>query len=529
MKRTGHSTFIQKYFLTTAIIILSHLLPTGSVLSDVSLPGIFGDGMVLQQGMKIPVWGKADPREKVTVSINGRTKSTKTKGDGTWMVKMKKMNAGGPYEMEVSGTNEIRFTDVMIGEVWVCSGQSNMNFRIRNLGDIPGQLGDADTPEIRMVTINTQKHEQPQDDFIREKPAWIPCSSQDVGNFSAVAYFFGRDIHQELGVAVGLINASWGGTQAESWTPFEEIKSHPELNPIIHRWEELIVKYPETNARYEKEFAEWKKLQSAGKIGSKRPYAPPGSSRADLPGGIYNAMIHPLIPYGMKGVIWYQGESNSQRGYQYRTLFKTMIRSWREKWGQGTFPFLFVQLSNWETDTNPYTPKDGGNWPELREAQFIALELPKTAMAVTIDLGEKADIHPKNKWDVGCRLALAALHIAYGGKAEYSGPLYYSMKIKNDSVMLRFHHADGLTVKGGPLKGFEIAGDDRTFHAADARIEGNCVIVSGNNVKEPKAVRYAWDDYPQCNLYNSAGLPASPFRTDDWPRETEGRVLPFDW
>jgi sialate O-acetylesterase len=524
-----HRTLSRNHALAAAIIIISILFSSGSALSDVTLPGIFGDGMVLQRDMKIPVWGNADPGEMVTVTLGGRSRRVKTEGDGTWMVRLKKMNAGGPYEMAVTGANEIRFGDVMIGEVWVCAGQSNMNYRIGNLGDISERLADADNPWIRMISVDRKKHTEPQFDFIGENAGWIACTPETVKGFSAVAYFFGRDLSRELDVPIGLINASWGGSQAEMWTPFEEIAANPALSPIIDRWEELHEDYPRAKAEYDKAFEAWKKSQTDGKPVTKRPWAPPGSTRNNFPGGIYNAMLHPVIPYGIKGAIWYQGESNSQRGFQYRALFKTMITSWRDKWGQGTFPFLFVQLANWETDTNPYSPKDGGHWPELREAQLMALELPRTAMTVAIDLGEETDIHPKNKWDVGRRLALGAMNIAYGSKSEYSGPLYRSVKFKKNIAVVRFRHDDGLTAKGGTLEGFEIAGADKVFHPAEALVDGNSVIVSGADVSAPEAVRYAWDDYPRCNLYNSAGLPASPFRTDDWPRETEEFLKPYFW
>ncbi len=529
MTRHTRTEQYRKSHCIAALILLPLLIFSQAALSDVTLPGIFGNSMVLQRDMEIPVWGKADPGEEVTVTLDGVTRSVNADVDGKWMVRLPKMNAGGPYRMTVRGKNTFTFGDVMIGEVWLCAGQSNMAYRVGNLEDVSVKLADSDNPLIRMFTIERSRHEQPQDDILNDAPEWVVCTSKTVMNFSAVAYFFGRDIQRELNVPVGLINSSWGGTQAEMWTPREEIKDDPALRPMIGRWEELVAAYPEDMKQYETEIAAWKKAQAEGRTDMKRPYPPPGASRAESPGGIYNAMIHPLIPYGIKGAVWYQGESNSQRGYQYRTLLKTMIRSWRDKWGQGTFPFLIVQLANWETDTNPYTPKDGGNWPELREAQLMALELPNTALTVTIDLGEEADIHPKNKWDVGYRLALSALNIAYGYDIEYSGPLYRSVSFKKNTALVTFSHESGFSARGSQLKGFEIAGADRVYHPAEARIKGNAVIVTSPDVPEPKAVRYAWDDYPLCNLYNTAGLPASPFRTDNWERETQHILRPYFW
>ena len=358
---------------TSVLLVLSLLFVHGTTAqSEVSLPGIFNDGMVLQRGIKAPVWGKADPGEKVTVIIDGRSKSTKTAHDGSWSLKLGKLKAGGPFEMTVSGTNTITYSDVMIGDVWLCSGQSNMQFSVEQMGARASDAGSADFPAIRMIKIPRDRNESPQEDFLKGKAEWIQSSSESVGKFSAVAYFFGRELHTELDVPIGLINASWGGTQAEDWTPYGEIESNPQLSPIIGRWEEMIADYPRAKADFDKKNAEWKKAQSEGRTDVPRPWAPKGASRNELPGGIYNAKLHPVIPYGIKGAVWYQGESNTQRGYQYRTLLKTLMTSWRDKWGQGDFPFIVVQLANWETDTNPYSPKDGGFWPELREAQLMA-------------------------------------------------------------------------------------------------------------------------------------------------------------
>jgi len=338
-----------------------------------------------------------------------------------------------------------------------------------------------------------------------------------------VAYFFGRELHKELNVPVGLIHTSWGGTPAEAWTRREVLEADADFAPILKRYDDAVAKYPQAMEQYKQKLAEWKqaveKAKAEGKKPPRRPRAPFGPGNPHAPAGLYNAMIAPLIPYGIQGAIWYQGESNAGRAYQYRTLFPAMIKNWRDDWGRGKFSFLFVQLANFmKTKPEP----DESAWAELREAQSMTLALPNTGMAVIIDIGDAVDIHPKNKQDVGKRLALWPLAGIYGKKLVYSGPIYKSMKADGNSIILSFDHAGGgLVAKGdGQLKGFSIAGADRKFVWADAKIEGNTVVVSSEKVSDPVAVRYAWADNPVCNLYNKEGLPATPFRTDDWPGVT---------
>ncbi len=513
-----------------AVMLFAALVCCGAAaFAEVSLPGIFADHMVLQRGMEAPVWGAASPGERVTVTIGGAAKSATADPGGKWSLRLDPMEAGGPYEMTVAGADgALRFADVMVGDVWLCSGQSNMQFTIGRMGG-GGDIGDTRLPAVRMVTIRRERSETPLDDFPGGVQEWVVCSPETAADLSAAAFFFGRDLHGEFGVPVGLINASRGGTQAEDWTPRGTLGAHPLLSPILVRREEMLADYPRARAEFERRNEAWKKAEAEGRTDVERPWAPRGASRSDFPSVIYNAVIHPMIPFGIRGAVWYQGESNTQRGYQYRTLLKAMIRSWRDAWGQGTFPFIVIQLANWETDTNPYSPKDGGFWPDLREAQLMALDLPNTALAVTIDLGERDDIHPKNKRDVGLRAALAAKRLAHGLDIEHSGPLFSSLDIRGGTAVVSFSHASGLTARGGGPRGFEIAGADRMWHTARASIEGGTVILSSPDVPHPHAVRYAWDDFPDCSLYNAAGLPASPFRTDDWPRVTQGNLRPFDW
>jgi sialate O-acetylesterase len=324
-------------------------------------------------------------------------------------------------------------------------------------------------------------------------------------------------------VPIGLIHTSWGGTPSEAWTRREILEKEPDAAPILERHDEAVAKYPEAKKEYEQKVEEWKKTaeqaKSENKPAPQRPWPPLGPGHSHSPSGLYNAMLAPLIPYGIKGAIWYQGETNAGRAYQYRKLFPAMIKNWRNDWGQGDFPFLFVQLANYMA-VKPEPVES--YWAELREAQLMTLDLPNTGMAVIIDIGEADDIHPRNKQDVGKRLALWSLAKSYGKELVYSGPIFKSMTIKNGKAILNFDHVGGglIARPNEPLKGFAIAGADRKFVWADAKIEGNQIVVSSDKVINPVAVRYAWADNPVCNLYNKEGLPASPFRTDDWPGVT---------
>lgn len=511
-------------------------LPT---IADVKLPALIGDNMVLQQHAKVPIWGTADPGEPVTVTLRSVPQVAATSGkpvtvtssaqwvnttannDGRWMVSLDSLDAGGPFEMTIAGRNNtLTLRNVLVGEVWVCSGQSNMQWPVKASADAEREIAAADYPMIRLFSVKQIVAEGPLPDT---EGSWGTCSSQTVGDFSAVGYFFGRESHKTLGVPVGLIHSSWGGTPAEAWTSRPALESEPEFKPILERWERLLAKYSQVKKMYEDELAQWQpaaeRAKAEGKPKPAKPMQPPGPDHPHRASGLYNGMIAPLIPYAIQGVIWYQGESNADRSYQYRKLFPAMIQDWRGAWKHGDFPFLFVQLANWR-EIQPEPVESA--WAELREAQLMTLTLPKTAMAVAIDIGDAADIHPKNKQEVGRRLALAAQSIAYGKEVVYSGPIYASMTTEGDKLRLLFTQvADGLMAKGDePLKGFAIAGQDHKFVWADARIDGDTVVVWSDQVPHPVAVRYAWADNPVCNLYNKAGLPASPFRTDDWPGVT---------
>ncbi len=509
-----------------SIVLLAGLLPplvcASAALADVRLPAVIADNMVLQRGEKVPIWGWAAPGEEITVSAGWLSMgwTVTADRDGKWRFEMTPPKAGGPHEMTLRGKNTVAIKNILVGEVWVCSGQSNMQWSVKQSANAEQEIAAANLPNIRLFSVQRKVADQPQSDCVG---SWQACSPETIADFSAVAYFFGRELHNELNVPIGLIHTSWGGTPAEAWTSREVLEAEPDAAPILQRYDDAVAKYPQARQEYEQKVAEWEKAAQEAKAEGKnpppRPGAPFGPGHPHAPAGLYNAMIAPLIPYGVAGAIWYQGESNAGRAYQYRKLFPAMITNWRHDWGRGDFPFLFVQLANFMAAK----PEPGDSaWAELREAQLLTLALPNTGMAVIIDIGDANDIHPKNKQDVGKRLALWALARTYGRNITYSGPIYKLMRTEANKIILHFNHiGGGLIANGGePLKGFAIAGADRKFVWADAKTDGNAVVVSSDKVAEPVAVRYAWADNPACNLYNKEGLPASPFRTDDWPGVT---------
>jgi len=663
---SGHTTNLLRVILALAIFSVAN-----AARAEVRLPAIIGDNMVLQQGVKVRIWGNAKPGERVVVTLKDKSASTVTDAQSHWQVWLEPLKAGGPLELTVKGDNVLTIKNVLVGEVWLCSGQSNMEWPLVNTIGGAETVAQANYPEIRLFTVTKNTSSTPLADL---EGHWLVTTPDDAAHFSAVGYFFGRELFQHLKVPVGLIHSSWGGTPAEAWTRHDALLS-PELKPILDKYESSLNALPQAKEAYARALAEWeeknlyidagnkgealgyadpatssadwsrmdlpKQFETAGllidgavwfrkelelpaswsgkdlvlnlppiddedvtyfngtKVGSisratpnsymvPRKYTVPGSlvragrnviavrvfdnageggfsrggafsigpadaeaialrgvwdykveqalepkhpdwgsrpeavgvSNQNNPSVLYNAMIAPLVPFVIRGVIWYQGESNAGRAYQYRTLFPTMIRDWRSAWGNN-FPFYFVQLANWHA--NKAEP-DESDWAELREAQMMTLREPQTGMAVTIDIGDADELHPRNKLDVGRRLAAWALADTYKQKVIPSGPLFDRYTINGNEVRIRFKHADGLkTMDGGPLKGFAIAGEDRHFVWADARIDGDTVIVSSPKISKPVAVRYGWADNPIANLYNKAGLPASPFRTDDWPGITAAR------
>ncbi len=464
--------------------------------AEVKLPTIFGDHMVLQRDIGVPVWGTAAPGEEVTVSIAGQTVSTKANAEGKWSVKLAKLNAPGPHTLLVKASNSLTLTDVLVGEVWLGSGQSNMAMQVSRAKHFEQEQAAAKFPQLRMFTEGRAVAGSAQ---TQGKGKWVLCTPETVGGFSATAYFFGREIHKSLNVPVGLINSSVGGTPIESWIAPEAQKASPELKAFF-----------ENKGKPAKAVdPEQAKAKADGKPARKRPADRSAlAERKGNVGGLFNGKIAPLIPYAIRGALWYQGESNStpDKAPFYHAQLSLLVTDWRARWGYD-FPFAWVQLPNFGGA--------GRDWPLVREAMLKTLALPKTGMAITIDLGEEKDIHPKNKQDVGRRLAAWALGTVYGHAVATSGPLPAGHQVRGSDVALSFKHTNGgLVAKDGELKGFVIAGEDKQWKPAQARIEGDKVIVTSADVKQPTAVRYAWENWPTCNLFNGAGLPASPFRTD---------------
>ncbi len=634
------------------------------IQANVTLPKILGSHMVLQRESPVKIWGWAESRERVKVIFSGRTYKTRAGRNGKWQVELPAQKAGGPFEITIEGKNKIILEDIYFGDVWVCSGQSNMQWPVSSAINAEEEIAAADFPKIRLFTVPNVVGLRPQEDINRGK--WEKCSPETVPEFSAVGFFFGRKLHKHLDIPIGLINTSWGGTNAEAWTSADAISTVEEFNDVEERIQELDPeKMKQDREEFYKnimrEFGEtkggivngkavwadpdvntetWKTIEVPGlwerrglpgldgvvwfrfefeapeKIEGKKAmvhlgkiddsdktwlngtlvgetydkyreprtyHIPEGILKAgknvlvvrvedyqggggfwsgptdmeltsdeftvglagdwkyrispvdlhvdiagvrpnELPSSLFNSMIHPLLNYEITGAIWYQGEANASRAYQYRKLFPLMIKNWREKWNDPDMPFLFVQLANFmEADEKPADSE----WAELREAQSMALSLPNTGMASAIDIGVADDIHPRNKQEVGRRLALAARKIVYGEDIVHSGPTFKSMSVENGKARIEFTNTgSGLKInnKYGYLMGFAIAGKDKEFHWAKAKLDGNEVIVYSGAVDDPVAVRYAWGNNPDdANLYNKEGLPANPFRTDEWKGITYGK------
>lgn len=476
-----------------------------SAQAGVKLHALFADHMVLQQELSVPVWGWADEGETVTVQFRGQQQTATTR-DGKWMVWLDPLKAGGPFKLVVSGKNRIELRDVLVGEVWICSGQSNMEWSLSRSYQSKEDIAKSANKRIRLFTVPKLKAPAPTPDV---QSVWQECRPETSTNFSAVGYYFGRALERARKVPIGLIHTSWGGSPAEVWMSEPALAADPEYQRDI---------VDVSAAAWEKYLTAKTAAEAQGKPAPRAPWRP---------SELYNGMIAPLLPYAIRGAIWYQGEANAGKAYQYRKLFADVILNWRCDWGQGDFTFLAVQLAPWDRNRKrtleQITEKPvESDWAELREAQCIVSKvLPRVGVAVITDVGDKDDIHPSKKVPVGERLALAARSIAYGEKTAGLSPSYESVEFIGSLAILKFSNAGkGLVAQGGPLKGFAIAGADRQFHWADARIERNRVIVSNRLVARPTAVRYGWDDFPVVNLANKEGLPATPFRTDSFPMIT---------
>ena len=508
-----------------------------SVSAEVKLAGVFSDHMVLQRDVSLPIWGWASEGEKVTVTVAGQTHEA-TVVKGRWQVQLKPLPVGGPHQLTVSGVNKVSIKDILIGEVWLCSGQSNMAMTVARSQNFEAEQKTAKYPNIRMFTVTKNATPELQTDC---QGSWHVCQPDTVGNFSATAYFFGRKLQQELNVPVGLINSSWGGTDVAAWTSLKAQAAVPSIVPKLEAYNKTIASYDAkaTDARNEKALARWKaaaaKARAAGEKIPRRPrLAADPAVNQNRPANLYSGMIHPLVGYGIRGAIWYQGERNSKTisdGQLYATQLKTLITDWRTRWGQGDFQFITVQLPNFKAAQKE--PVQTTGWVAVRESELKTLRLANTGIAITTDVGEANDIHPKNKQAVGRRLALWALGTTYKQEIVYSGPLFSSLQLKAarrtakgtlrpGSLTLYFEHVgDALkTSDGKNLRGFAIAGEDRVFHHAFAVInEDGTVTVMNKAVEKPAAVRYNWADNPNGNLVNSSDLPAGPFRTDGWKLE----------
>jgi len=498
------------------LVALALCLPGRPAAATVSMPAIFGDNMVLQQDQKLPVWGTAAPSEAVTVTVGGESAKATADAQGQWRVDLAPLKRGGAaLTMTIAGAaNTLTFTNVLIGEVWVCSGQSNMEFPLQRANNGTAAVAAARQPEIRLFLVTKKVADQPQADV---QGRWTAVSPQTAAGFSAVGYFFGRELQQKLDAPVGLIGSYWGGTPAEAWTSRSALEGDETQHSMLTNADKRVGEAIKNPALYEQQLKQWEAATAKAKTENKPAPRKPSDPAKDPhnPAVLYNGMLAPLIPYGIRGAIWYQGESNAGQPLHYASLFPTMIRDWRARWGEGDFTFLFVQLANYEPG--------GTNWAWLRESQTRTLALPHTGMALAIDVGEKTDIHPKDKQTVGHRLAVIALHDVYGkSDVVCQGPVFDKLVVEGNQARLKLRHAaGGLTNASTNAPLFLVAGKDRVFHVGQSKVDGDDLLVSSDAVAAPVAVRYAWTGWVDANLHNRDGLPLAPFRTDDWPAGTK--------
>lgn len=497
-----------------------------STRAELKLPAIIGDHMVLQQKQANPIWGWDAPGTELTVTLGAQVKKTKAGDDGKWTVKLDPLPANAkPAVLVIEGTSRREISDVLVGEVWMCSGQSNMGFPLAGDWKVQVESLSSNFPNLRLLSVPQVGSQELKDDFTGQWEASTPATCL---NFSAVGFFFGRYLHEIIGVPVGLIDNAWGGSSAEAWVRRESLEKDPRFKSLIEGWKtrEAYLATDEAKIKHEADMEAWKdKVEKAKAAGQAPPRAPESPEQVlagrHRPGNIFGGVMYPTLGYGIKGVVWYQGESNAGRAWEYASLFPFMIEQWRAEWGQGDFPFYWVQLADFQSEAD--TPGDS-SWAELRESQTKTMALPNTGEAVIIDLGEANDIHPKNKLDVAARLVRWALAKDYGvAGIEPQSPAFREMKIVGKKAILGFDHAGtGLrTVDVSEVRGFAICGEDRAWVWADAKITGpDTIEVWSDAVPAPVAVRYAWANNPVCNVYSKEGLPLTPFRTDDFPMTT---------
>ena len=499
--------------LSRTFLVLFFSFLSLSLSGEVSLPNIFGDHMVLQRDQDNPIWGTASPGEVVSVSISEQNHTTVADRQGKWRLLLSPLQAGGPHTLKIKGQNTLYFEDVLIGEVWFCSGQSNMEWAVSNINHSEVELATASNPQIRLITIAKNGAQIPQDNI---EGQWTAATPQSVSNFSAVGFLFGKRLQSALNVPIGLIDNAWGGSAAEAWVPREVLQQNGAFDDYIKTMDERCSKY--TDEIHAKKLSDFKAWEAAGKPEPRLRWPNDVRNGQHRPANIYNGMLHPLIGYGIKGVIWYQGESNASRSEQYRQLFPLMISTWRDLWKQGDFPFYWAQLTYFQKEATD--PNADSWWARLREAQTMTRSLPNTGEAVIIDVGEGRDIHPRDKQTVADRLVRHALSKDYGFDMASDSPQFTSMELDGNSAIVTF---DSVSLAGlrafdvNEVRGFRIAGEDREFFWADAQIIGkNRIKVFSDSVINPVAVRYAWADNPVANLEDRNGLPVTPFRTDNW-------------
>lgn len=487
-----------------------------SLQAEIRLAPLFRDGMVMQRDVPHPVWGRAGAGERIRVRFQGQEKTAVADEKGRWQVLLAPLPVSAqPSTLRVSGDGQRSVRDILVGDVWLCSGQSNMEWAVSTARNPEQEAAAARYPLIRHCKVTRTVAEQPTD---KVEASWQTCSPATVLRFSAVGYYFARDQHSHLGIPIGIVTSAWGGTQVESWLSEETLKADQEFSVVFARWRQLLADYPAEEAKQAAVIAQWEReaaqAKAAGEPFKKRkPPAAEGPGSRWLPGGLFNGMINPLVPFPFKGVLWYQGEANEFRAAEYGRLFRTMISQWRRDFGNPALPFYFVQLANFPTRNDPTAQ----TWAFLREAQAEALTLPHTGMVVAADIGDTQDIHFKNKQEVGRRLSLLARAGLAGEKIASSGPLYAGVEASAGELRVKFHHAQGLENRSQTLGDFLIAGEDRRFHPAEVTVENDTLRLRAKAVPVPVAVRYGWSNTPQLSLFNDAGLPAAPFRSDNWP------------
>jgi sialate O-acetylesterase len=481
------------------------LLPSFVASAEVSLPKILGSHMVVQRDLPVHIWGTAEVGEQVAVTFRGESKAAKADRLGRWSVYLSPGTAGGPFQLKVLGSSSVQpiiLDDVLVGDVWVASGQSNMEFELRKAATAGEDLPRANNASIRLLIVKKKAADYAEDDI--DSDGWAVSGAETARDFSAVAWYFARDIQQREHVPVGVIDSTWGGTVAESWTRLAALGEDASLAPLFISRGKMTDREASRILEDKDEQRQREEARAQGKPVPLFPWHPSLASWG--PGLLWNGMIAPLTPFPIRGVIWYQGESNSalERAPLYHHIFRTLIEDWRNQWGVGDFPFLYVQISSFKS-----SPAE--DWAVLRDKQLKTLQMRNTAMAVTVDIGDPDDVHPTDKLDVGLRLARAARAIAYGETVEYYGPVFRQATLEGATIRVWFDHAKGLTARGGEVTGFEAAGVEGKFSPASAHIDGETIVVSSPSISEPAFVRYGWANSPQCNLFNGEGLPASPF------------------